>query len=1575
MPGNEVGDRVHNFFAQDNLSQSQNQSQVAEGNWPILNNNLWVGNQRQISGQNPNQKNYSPHQSDLQRGHIGHPLHVPQGLHFTQSPLRPEYTNNQPQNQQPTLNGYMYQRQIFQPRQDEADLLGMDTESDRHKQNPRGLSMYESQQGRGAEHHADNTRRLETSESPVSFDFFGGQQQMTDRNPGMLHAGYNEMQQQQQLQQEAMLRKMQELHRQKELSQQLDARQHNTANQIPFFPRQSSGNHQNDLINPGTQFSDASSFPWANEQHRNTILRQRGSPAVQASSTGLGFLSDQGQIPYSMNPVHQQADQSLYGVPVSNSRSIPKQFQQIPTDKTSLQQMPTFNNPFQAQQGNMFPEQGTMQDGRINSRQGFLGKNLASGMNTENFPQVNSASRNIPAHDFQGRQELVGEMAQEKSAFEASSSRDEVALDPTEEKILFGSDDNIWDAFGKSGETSNLLDGMGSWSALMQSAVAETSSSDNAIQEEWTGLPFQNRQHPSTFTNSAKKQTSLGDNNSQTTPALNFGYAPLSEGGNVKNNFNNPLGFQQHNQSERLQMNSTQRPSSSGGGSKWLNQSSLPKPLPDGEMNAKNISSKWTPQQTGTSQLFNKPSSWNMHENGYPPQNELQRQIHEEGSQNDGIWKNSTPRNADKPPNSRVSEEPNQIAQNPPPSFWKNVDSLSKSKGSEQLQQHPNKGPQFFGTPLNMYEKQAGKLQEMEQKKENSNDSYHSNNASTGGLRDIVLSDASDSRTLPSGKQKSDQVVKKPLAAVPPRKFQYHPMGNLDEDVKHSYGARQSSLSQLNSQGLKNQHQEQGYFGKPNHFTQVYNSSESGKGKSPDHRGDPKGFDHLPGYPPNRSVHADRSAGLFPPNKASQPSQNMLELLHKVDQSKEHGSTTRMSSSEHKSSSEMHEPENSDGSGGGLQRSQSSASQGFGLQLAPPSQRLPPQNHPSMDSRDNRVQSLFPSQQTSQTQGDFVSNRFGSGFPLSAHQLQHMGSQMPANQPVNVPFINRQVCQSKPLDSAAKLTGQSAEASVAAEKHDSTSANRPKQGGFPNMWTNVPEARKVTPNISQSHQSNVVESPSSAQTVEDQDEKNRGSASMEFGASSANSQGVVHNKVQQTNKNPSQKVDESQGQETIIKKIPNASPNNVASMTQRDIAAFGHSLKPNNAFHQNYSLLNQIRVMKNAEADPNFRGLKRFKGAENIPEGSKAAEQNVLGSTDPSSDNLERASSSENNTGSTRVENNPQMAPSWFNQLGNFRNGQMLSVIDSRKADAVTANAVEQPSALDKSFGGLHTLNSMEEAVNISSVAHTNQIDIAGQPCLVPTEQLAASSKAFPTTINGDISAQNVLASRPKKRKSSTSERCSWHKQISQASETLHTISTAEAEWARATNRLCDRVEDDVDLMDDVSASQKAKRRLKSTTQLMQQLIRPPPYSILSTDAVSDYESAAHYVSRLALGDACSLVSSTSSSNSHSRANFNGDNCVSDVVESFVDRARKLENELLRLDKRASVSELRLECEDVETFSVINRFAKFHGRPKPERGDSSDAAALNAQKIFPQRYVTAVPVPRNLPDRVNCLSL
>lgn len=65
MTGNEVGDRVHNFFAQDNLSEGQHHSQVVDGSWQVVGNNPWVGSNQHIGLPSSNSKNYNPQQAGI----------------------------------------------------------------------------------------------------------------------------------------------------------------------------------------------------------------------------------------------------------------------------------------------------------------------------------------------------------------------------------------------------------------------------------------------------------------------------------------------------------------------------------------------------------------------------------------------------------------------------------------------------------------------------------------------------------------------------------------------------------------------------------------------------------------------------------------------------------------------------------------------------------------------------------------------------------------------------------------------------------------------------------------------------------------------------------------------------------------------------------------------------------------------------------------------------------------------------------------------------------------------------------------------------------------------------------------------------------------------------------------------------------------------------------------------------------------------------------------------------------------------------------------------------------------------
>lgn len=92
-------------------------------------------------------------------------------------------------------------------------------------------------------------------------------------------------------------------------------------------------------------------------------------------------------------------------------------------------------------------------------------------------------------------------------------------------------------------------------------------------------------------------------------------------------------------------------------------------------------------------------------------------------------------------------------------------------------------------------------------------------------------------------------------------------------------------------------------------------------------------------------------------------SQNMLELLQKVDQSNENNSVPQFQFSADRMQSEIpHMAAASDGSASHHQYNQSSALQGFGLRLAPPSQRQAVANHAlsRQISHDLNVQQLDP---------------------------------------------------------------------------------------------------------------------------------------------------------------------------------------------------------------------------------------------------------------------------------------------------------------------------------------------------------------------------------------------------------------------------------------------------------------------------------------------------------------------------------------------------------------------------------------------------------------------------------------
>ncbi|KAI3808634.1 hypothetical protein L1987_24591 [Smallanthus sonchifolius] len=150
----------------------------------------------------------------------------------------------------------------------------------------------------------------------------------------------------------------------------------------------------------------------------------------------------------------------------------------------------------------------------------------------------------------------------------------------------------------------------------------------------------------------------------------------------------------------------------------------------------------------------------------------------------------------------------------------------------------------------------------------------------------------------------------------------------------------------------------------------------------------------------------------------------------------------------------------------------------------------------------------------------------------------------------------------------------------------------------------------------------------------------------------------------------------------------------------------------------------------------------------------------------------------------------------------------------------------------------------------------------------------------------------------------------------------------------------------------------------------MQLLFQPPPAIVLSEDAITHCDTVTYYASKLALGDACRL-SSSAGKNMTSKSSSDQD--LLQVIEGFIDRSKRLADNFKRLEKGKSlILEVMMDSQDLEKVSFINRFAKFHARRPTVTGDRSSSTM---RKLYPQRYVKAIPMPKMVPEGQNCLFL
>ncbi|KAK1296610.1 hypothetical protein QJS10_CPB15g01448 [Acorus calamus] len=465
-----------------------------------------------------------------------------------------------------------------------------------------------------------------------------------------------------------------------------------------------------------------------------------------------------------------------------------------------------------------------------------------------------------------------------------------------------------------------------------------------------------------------------------------------------------------------------------------------------------------------------------------------------------------------------------------------------------------------------------------------------------------------------------------------------------------------------------------------------------------------------------------------------------------------------------------------------------------------------------------------------------------------------------------------------------------------------------------------------------------------------------------------------------------------------------------------DSVASGHKLTLSDVPHLNYSLLQQMQSMKGSEADPNWRLGKRLKegahSSNDIQDMAIRAGQRIMYGTGAqrtsfpsdvkmlnfSSEGREDqnatapvqqqgfVASGRNDSQSIphslesieRSKISLQMAPSWFEQYGS-KNGQILASYQGLGGSQKTAKAVAQQYFFTKVSESMGTQSFAEQRNETDQISRVWQ---STPSAIIVHNNLSSHDSQLR---NDDT----VAAVRPKKRKSAASDLLPWHKKVTGVFQRPQSLSMAEVDWAQAANRRIEKLEDEADITEDGSLMPRSRRRLILTTQLMQQIVPPLSTVILKADAFKEYENVTYSAAKLALGDVCCLISHSRSDPRVDPESENtvlvseklksyerpGDEFLSKVVEGFIGKAKKLEVDLLRLDKRTSLLDIRLECQELEKFSIINRFAKIFNRGNPDGVENPSSSDIHTRKAFPQRYVTALAMPGNLPDGVVCLSL
>ncbi|OAY72750.1 hypothetical protein ACMD2_09482 [Ananas comosus] len=1131
------------------------------------------------------------------------------------------------------------------------------------------------------------------------------------------------------------------------------------------------------------------------------------------------------------------------------------------------------------------------------------------------------------------------------------------SLDPTEEKLLFGSDDdNTWKAsLGSStgvcsqgnsfnNDCFNALPSLnsGSWSALMQEALQE-SSSDNGLQEQWSGVNLQNTEQ------SIINHSSIPNDNEKQPTTWNDHFRPESHSGSAGLQFSSQSMQGVWVSRQKMPFDSVSRQSND----KLVGGNSNRSPVTGGNTASKlsdNDSSIWKATMPARNNLmqYEDRNAVVMNSNTLQAVEEPNQKVHSKPQNYYGnhFVGNSSVVPSDAEDLGRNQNQPTQKSFSP---------STQHNMGSHMLQNHLV-GSVVTNTTTNQPFYSQGMPHSVDGGSNNLGKRYVGHSKVAAGVASNNSLDFAE-RTIPAEERRA--IPRSDLiGSIFDGSAALYSQNKTVQASQNMPGLLQKMDQSINSNAVSTFHVPKpataGDAASDGQLNQPFSLQNFGLRLAPPSQRQP-----ISGHTAHQTSLNDFSGkdGQFPQgdeDQAQETSTNSFQSLHATQGAYQRANVDNKSS-------------------------------------------VPGQPYKETSCSQNKVDSptITPSdpscrhQKQSPSSTGHESNSKYPGFPFGIQNNANTSRALENSESHSAEIDNnRQWNAGFPQNRSDQQV-------------DNRSGSQPpisgisQQAGLPtmfkNVWTNLSAQRiaglqpnKLTPDVLQvlilannTRQANLWGLPK----VNDFGKKGE-NASSDIGTSSSNA-------LNQENRHVMGHFEMQPSSEKV------------AVVLKKGIASQGQEALQKHLTYQNpdqndYSLLRQMHAMRSTDVEPSDRFGKRLKGAE-FGSDTSLIDQRQNSVVKASVDNklagnlhdaypsevkmLSFASSNNEDNGvnvssqlSGREASSPDMHIARFqNSVHSFNPGPASHSVEGSEHPKISPQI--DPSWFEQHgiYRNGHTLAMQYNLPKVSGSLNTN---------ILAEKKL--NSGQFGIIEPGMVSA--IVPTRPKKRKAATPEPLSWHKVI-EGSQGQISIRMAELNWARAANRLIEKVEDEAEMLEDGPLISPPRKRLILTTQLMQHLLPAAPGVFLKAEAASAYENVTYSVAKLALGDACNLISCSRSyscvqqNNEHDSSETEKNakkvegNFLSRVVEEIIGRTKKLENDFIRLDKRTSLLDVRLECQDLERFSMVNRLGKFHGQSQSEKIDGSSTSTTAPRKTLPQRYVTGFSVSGNIPEGMLCFSL